>query len=168
VNDGRSGHDPHATDAPSVPEVPLRAVRPLYTRPSLVLLIVLGGGVGTVLRYLAEEARPAPTGGWPWTTFSVNVLGSFILGALLTALARSGPDQGWRRRARLGLGTGFCGGFTTYSTFIIEIDSLLRGGWATLAITYALVSAVVGIAAALCGVLAVSALPRRAGSGVGG
>jgi CrcB protein len=132
-----------------------------------VLPIVLGGGAGTVLRYLAEEARPSATGGWPWTTFSINVLGSFLLGTLLTAIARSGPDQGWRRRTRLGLGTGFCGGFTTYSTFIIEIDTLLRGGWAALAITYALVSLVVGIAAALSGVLAVSALPRRAGSGVG-
>ena len=144
-----------------VPDVPRRGVRPLYARPSLGLLIVLGGGVGAVLRYAAEEARPAPAGGWPWTTFWINVLGSFILGTLLTALARSGPDHGWRRRARLGLGTGFCGGFTTYSTFIIEIDTLLRGGWVGLAIAYALVSVVVGVAAALVGVVAMRAVPRR-------
>lgn len=144
-----------------VPDVPARAVRPLYTRPAYVLLIVFGGGVGTMLRYLAEEARPTPAGGWPWTTFGINVLGSFILGTLLTALARSGPDQGWRRRARLGMGTGFCGGFTTYSTFVIELDTLLRGGWAAMAIGYALASVVVGITAALAGVLAVRALPLR-------
>ncbi len=139
----------------------IAAPRPLYTRPSYLAVLVLGGALGTLVRYLVQHAAPAPPGEWPWATFTVNVVGSFILGALLTALARSGPDRGWRRRARIGAGTGFCGGLTTYSSFVVEIDSLLREGWATTAISYAIVSVGVGVGAALVGVLLMRAWPRR-------
>lgn len=127
--------------------------------PVSLLLVLAGGAVGTLLRYAAEEANPAQPDGWPWTTFWINVVGSFVLGWVLTALTRFGPDQGWRRRARLGVGTGFCGGFTTYSAFVIEVDSRLRDGWPLLAISYAVVSVGVGIAVALAGVLAARSLP---------
>ena len=136
-------------------------VRPLVTRPAYLLLVVLGGAVGTLARHLAGEAAPARPGGWPWTTLWINVVGSFVLGALLTALARRGPDEGWRRRVRLSVGTGLCGGFTTYSTFVLEIDTLLRGGWVATALGYALVSVVAGIAAALAGVLLMRSRPRH-------
>lgn len=145
----------------SGPEPAPVRVRPLVTRPPYLLLVVLGGALGTLARHLAEEASPARPGGWPWTTFWINVVGSFVLGSLLTALARGGPDQGWRRRVRLGVGTGLCGGFTTYSTFILEIDTLLRGGWVATALGYALVSVLAGIAAALAGALLMRSWPRR-------
>ena len=151
------------SDGPAVPAGATLRPRRLYTRASFLATVLVGGAVGTLLRYLFEEAAPAVPGRWPWTTFWINVAGSFILGALLTALARSGPDQGWRRSARLGLGTGFCGGFTTYSTFIIEVDNLVRGGWVGTGVGYALVSVLVGVAAALAGVLIARSWPRRRG-----
>ena len=157
----RDGRADAAGEHPVGPEAALArplvdpdvADRLLHTRPPYLLLVLLGGGLGTFLRYLAEEVAPTPTGAWPWTTFWINVAGSFVLGALVAGLARGGPDQGWRRGVRLSVGTGICGGFTTYSTFIVEIDTLLRGGWVATALGYALVSVVVGIAAALTGML---------------
>ena len=103
--------------------------------------------------------------GWPWVTFWINVVGSVVLGALLEALSRAGDDSGWRRAVRLGVGTGVVGGFTTYSTFVLEIDQLARAGALPLAAAYALISVIVGLAAAAAGMAAVSALARRAEPG---
>lgn len=157
-----------ATSSPGpasrVPAGPAVRPRPLYTRPDYLLVLVAGGAVGTLTRYLLEGAAPAQPGEWPWTTFWINVAGSFLLGSLVTALARRGADRGWRRRVRIGAGTGFCGGLTTYSTFVVEVDALLRGGWLTTAVSYALVSVVVGVLAALAGVRLLGSWPRR-GSG---
>lgn len=87
-----------------------------------------------------------------------------MLGVLLETLVRSGPDEGWRRRVRLGCGTGVLGGFTTYSTFVIEAERLLTGGHVAIRAAYALVSVVVGIACALLGIALVRRLPRRGGA----
>lgn len=125
--------------------------RPLFAQPRFLGSVVIGGALGTLVRYLLEEANPATPGRWPATTFWINVSGSLVLGALLTGLARTGPDAGWRRVVRLGVGTGFCGGFTTYSTFIIEVDSLARGGHGVTAAGYAVLSILAGITAAALG-----------------
>lgn len=98
-------------------------------------------------------------------TFWINVVGSVVLGALLEALSRAGDNSGWRRAVRLGVGTGVVGGFTTYSTFVLEIDQLARAGALPLAAAYALISVIVGLAAAAAGMAAVSALARRAEPG---
>jgi len=152
---------------PPVPQlhparVPATGVgRALYARPGLLALVFVGGAVGTTLRYLLASRWPAGDGQWPWTTFAVNLTGSFALGALLTVLARGGSDDGVRRRLRLGLGTGLLGGYTTYSTFILETDQLLRTGHGTTAVVYALVSVVLGVAAAVVGVVAGRGVPVR-------
>lgn len=84
---------------------------------SYPLLVFLGGGVGAVLRYgLGEWVRQFE---WlrhfPWVTLGINAVGSFALGMIATATA--GTDRtGWR----VLLGTGLCGGFTTFSTFSVE------------------------------------------------
>lgn len=127
-------------------------------------LVAAGGALGTTIRAALENAAPAAPGGWPWTTFAINLLGSFVLGVLLETLVRSGPDEGWRRRVRLGCGTGVLGGFTTYSTFVIEAERLLTGGHVAIGAAYALVSVVVGIACALLGIALVRRLPRRGGA----
>jgi CrcB protein len=128
--------------------------RPPFAQPSLLGLVVLGGTAGTAVRYGLESRFGAPAGTWPWATFAINVSGAFVLAALVAGLARSGPDDGWRRRLRLGLGTGLLGGYTTYSTFAVEVDGLLRAGRGGLAVAYALVSVVLGVAAAGLGVWA--------------
>ena len=129
-----------------------RTQRFLGVDPRWLGLVFVGGAVGTTLRSLLQSAYGAVPGQWPWATFGINVGGSLLLGALLEAIAASGPDAGWRRGLRLGAGTGALGGFTTYSTFSVETVSLLRSGQVLLATGYALSSVVAGVLAALLGV----------------
>lgn len=116
-------------------------------------VVLVGGAFGTAVRAALESAFPAQPGAWPWTTFAINVSGSFLLGLLLETLSRRGPDAGLRRYLRLGVGTGVMGGYTTYSTFAVETVRLLGlGGAATfLGIGYALGSVVLGLLAAFAG-----------------
>ncbi|MGT2425165.1 fluoride efflux transporter FluC [Amnibacterium kyonggiense] len=89
----------------------------------------------------------------PVAILVINVVGAFVLGALLEALARRGPDEGRRRVVRLAVGTGFCGGFTTYSTLAVATADLLRAGAAPVALGYAIGSVLLGAVAAWAGVL---------------
>lgn len=116
-------------------------------------VVFVGGALGTAIRAALEAAMPAQPGGWPWTTFAINVSGSFLLGLLLETLSRRGPDAGLRRYLRLGLGTGVMGGYTTYSTFAVETVRLftLGGGAVFVGLGYALGSVVLGLAGAFAG-----------------
>ncbi len=122
-------------------------------------LVAAGSALGTLIRAAIELAFPHASDQWPWATFWINLVGSFLLGALLETLSRSGDDAGWRRRLRLGLGTGVLGGFTTYSTFVLEIDQLARAGQLALGVAYAFGSIVLGVIAAGLGVAAASMRP---------
>ena len=120
--------------------------------PMLMLMVFVGAATGATTRALLEQAFPTAAGGWPWATFVINVVGSLLLGALLQSLARTGDDVGWRRAVRLGCGTGVLGGFTTYSTFVMEIDTLAADGFLLRGIGYAVLSVILGIAAAGAGI----------------
>jgi CrcB protein len=148
--------DTHA-ELPTDPDT----VRPLHLRPTAILWVLLGGACGTGLRYWVEDLLPHHDTGWPWGTFSVNLIGAFALGALLEGLARSGEDAGWRRRWRLLLGTGFCGSFTTYSSFALEMSLLSHRGAVPLAMGYGLASVVAGIVCAWAGIAVAGAALRR-------
>jgi fluoride exporter len=134
-------------------------------RLRLAALVALGGAVGTSARAGLESAFAPEAGTWPWTTFTINLVGSFLLGVLLEHLVRSGPDDGWRRRVRVLVGTGVLGGFTTYSTFALEVDRLVDVGRPGLGVAYALVSVVLGVVAAGAGILLAGALGRRRTAG---
>lgn len=82
-----------------------------------MLLVLLGGGIGAVLRYLISTFINKCF--MPWGTFTVNVLGCFVFGLLVSFLANS--------QYKLLLLTGFCGGFTTFSTFASESAHLFTG-----------------------------------------
>ena len=149
-------HDDHA------PSRPLAGTRPPHHDPRFLALIVLGGAVGTSARAWLETTYAAPAGAWPWATFLINLGGAFLLGFLLEALARTGPDRGRRRLARLGLGTGVMGGFTTYSTFAVETALLAGDGAAWLGLGYALATVVLGFTTAWLGFEAARAVTRGA------
>ncbi|WP_353108160.1 CrcB family protein [Gordonia sp. (in: high G+C Gram-positive bacteria)] len=135
------------------------------SRPGVgdILSVFAGGVVGTAARWAAEEQWPAHSGQWPVGTFLVNIVGAFVLGALLEGLVRRGPDVGRRRRIRLTAGTGFCGAFTTYSAFSLEISLLGKDGHPAIAVVYALVSVIVGVLAAAAGVWAARRSVHMAG-----
>lgn len=143
------------TDSHSIPG--LRRVH-LPVRPAWLAVIFVGGSAGTAVRAWLEGWLAPATGHWPWVTLAINVGGALVLGALLEVLAETGSDRGWRRGVRLGVGTGVLGGFTTYSTFSVEILQLFRAGSWIFAVLYALCTVIGGLAAAY----GASRLVRRA------
>ncbi|GAA2675593.1 MULTISPECIES: CrcB family protein [Actinosynnema] len=106
------------------------------------LLVFGGAAVGSVLRFLVDRLlRSRWDTAFPWPTLAVNVVGSFALGLLVGA-------QPWLWAL---LGAGFCGGLTTYSTFSLENVTLVERGRPWLALGYASLTLVAGIAAAALG-----------------
>lgn len=134
-------------------------VRPVHLTWRYVGLVAIGGTVGTALRALLTIAIP-PQGQFPVAIFGINVLGAFLLGALLESLARRGPDMGGRRALRLLLGTGVLGGFTTYSALATDA-MLLVGDSVGTALLYALGTIVLGAVATWAGIALSAALHRR-------
>ncbi len=110
-----------------------------------LLLIFIGGGTGSVLRYLA--GRCIGSDSFPWGTFAVNIIGCFLIGLLSTWMARHSlsPDL------RLLLIVGLCGGFTTFSTFSNESLTLMRNGQPLLSLAYVIGSVALGVIAAYAG-----------------
>jgi CrcB protein len=120
-----------------------------------VLAVALGGAAGSVLRYWLGLALLGASTAIPVNTLVINVAGSFVLGAVVATV----PVE--QTSTRLLLGTGFCGGFTTFSTFSREIVALAEGGQAARAAGYAAASLVLGVAAALGGAFVARALATR-------
>jgi CrcB protein len=122
------------------------------------LLIFLGAGVGGVMRHGVNVACARAFGaGFPWGTLTVNVVGSFLMGALAAYFAlRAG--EGWNQHLRLLLTTGVLGGFTTFSAFSLDAVLLWERGAAGLAIAYVTGSVLASIAALVLGLAVVRAM----------
>ncbi|UYP18527.1 CrcB family protein [Rhodococcus sp. Z13] len=135
--------------------------RALHLRPSALVAVAVGGLIGTSARYGLGRWFPVGAGGWPVTTFAINVLGALLLGFLLEALIRSGPDTSWRQVVRLGAGTGALGSFTTYSALAVDTDLLLRDGHLLAAVTYALGTVLAGLLATGLGIALAARLGDR-------
>jgi fluoride exporter len=131
----------------------------VHLTPTFIALVALGGAAGSLARH-GVEGLVGTSDGLPAGTLSVNLVGAFALGALLEWLSTRESDVRRRRAARLLVGTGFLGGFTTYSALAVEADGLLRDGRLVLALIYALTTVVVGLLASLAGVLSVRAAAR--------
>ncbi|WP_416907872.1 MAG: fluoride efflux transporter FluC [Polymorphobacter sp.] len=113
-----------------------------------VLLVALGGGVGAGLRYaLGHWAMGVFGPGFPWGTWIINLGGSFLLGLLM---ARWGAES---EAARLLLGVGLLGGFTTFSSFSVELVAMVGRGEAMIAAAYAVSSVAGGVMAAYLGIM---------------
>ena len=109
---------------------------------SPLLLVMTGGAIGAGFRYHVGRIALHHMGpGFPWSTWLVNLVGGFLMGALAGVLARSSASGG--EQLRLFLGVGVLGGFTTFSAFSLEAFNMLARGDYVLASSYA-VSSVVG------------------------
>src|SRR6185437_9438809 len=105
--------------------------------------IFAGGAVGALARAGMVRWIPPQPGHWPWATFIVNVLGTFLLGYFVTRLQERLPLSAYRRPL---LGTGFCGAFTTFSTMQVELLKILDAHRYGLAAGYAAASLALGYA----------------------
>ncbi len=122
--------------------------------------IAVGGGIGSVARYLLSAAFPAGHG-FPWAVFAINVSGCFCLGLLMVYLLDVWPP---RRFLRPFLTIGLLGGYTTFSTYAGGVLTLLLGHAPALADAYALSSIVAALVAVWCGMRAArlaASLPAR-------
>jgi CrcB protein len=112
------------------------------------LLVVLGAAVGAPCRWALDRAVQARRDSvFPWGTFTVNVLGSLLLGVLLAATT-AGPSSVVLVAL---VGTGFAGSFTTFSTFALETVRLVEDGARAVAALNVLASVAVGLGASLAG-----------------
>jgi fluoride exporter len=124
-----------------------------YDRRELAAVFA-GGALGTVARAaLGTLAAPDPAR-WPWPTFVVNIVGAFLLGYFTTRLLERLPLSSYRRPL---LGTGLCGGLTTFSTMQVETLRMLEHHHYGLAIGYTAASVVAGLIA----VYGATAMVRR-------
>lgn len=115
-----------------------------------VLLIAVGGATGSVLRYLVGRFVSPQTAGathWHWQTLIVNLTGAFLIGLLLAVAARHGWPGWWRPLVAVGL----LGGFTTFSTFSLEVVEMGMAGEPALAAGYAGASLGFGVLGCLLG-----------------
>jgi CrcB protein len=148
---------PHRVDPRVAPDVGPDVGRTVPERRrdrgahQLVLpVIALGGVLGACARYGLTQALPTPAGGIPWTTLSVNVSGSLLIGVLMVFVVEVG---GAHPLLRPFAGVGVLGGFTTFSTYTSETTVLLHGGHPALALGYLVGTPVATLAGVAAGVL---------------
>ncbi|MGI5241516.1 fluoride efflux transporter CrcB [Dactylosporangium sp. CA-139066] len=134
----------------------------LRPSPVPVLAAISAGGVcGALARYAVAHAWPPDPGGFPWATFVINVTGCLLIGVLMVVVTEVLPH---RRLLRPFLGVGFLGGYTTFSTYAVEIHQTASAGAPWTALAYLAGT----LAGALPAVWAGSALARalvRRGAG---
>ena len=132
--------------------MPLASYAARVTQARLPLLLgacALGGALGSMARWGVAEAWSGEPTVWPWATFSVNVVGCLLLGLLLGSPAGQDPLR------RAFLGAGVLGGFTTFSTYALQVQVVTSDGHGRTAAAYAVASVVACVLAAHLG--------RRAG-----
>lgn len=109
---------------------------------TLGIAVGAGGALGALARMSLDALVPQRAGGWPWPTFSANLLGCLLLGYLATRLLERLPPSTYRRPL---VGTGLCGALTTFSTLQIEAITLARDGRPVMGVLYGAFSILGGL-----------------------
>ena len=142
---------PDAVDLAAGPVSPPRRGRPGARRlvppradAQTIMAIFAGGALGTLARAALAEAFPHSATQWPWPTFAVNIAACLLLGYFATRLQERLPLSAYRRPL---LGTGLCGGLSTFSTMQVEILKMISAGAWGLAAGYTAASIAAGYAA---------------------
>lgn len=142
--------------------------REVYEHPIAVLLAISSGGaLGALARYGVGIAFPYLPGGMPWATMVVNGSGCLLIGMLLTLITGDSPVQ---RLLRPFLGVGMLGGYTTFSTYVLDIQQALAAGNPRTALVYLGLTLVLGLLAVWVGLLLAQGLHwlYRSGRRTGG
>lgn len=113
-----------------------------------LLLVFIGGGFGSVLRFLIGKSLNSHESGIPYGTFLANILGSLLIGFILGYALK---NNSLNENQTLLLATGFCGGFTTFSTFAYENHLFLKSGDFTSFAVYTIASFIIGFLAVFLG-----------------
>jgi fluoride exporter len=106
--------------------------------------VFAGGALGSLARAALNTLVDPNPASWPWSTFAVNIAGAFLVGYFTTRLLERLPLSSYRRPL---LGTGLCGGLTTFSTMQVETLKMIQFGHWALAICYTVTSIVLGLLA---------------------
>jgi CrcB protein len=113
-----------------------------------ILLVGLGGSLGSMLRYVSAKTIDAKINSiFPYGTFTVNIVGSFVIGVVYALAMRKTGSDNWS----VFLGAGFCGGFTTFSAFALENLNLINQKMFSTSIIYISVSILLGLLAVAAG-----------------
>ena len=119
-----------------------------------LFLVFIGGGFGSVLRFILSKWLNNTANGIPYGTFTANIIGSLLIGIILGLVAKNSTLS---QSQTLLLATGFCGGFTTFSTFAYENHVFLKAGDFTSFAVYTIASFVIGFLAVFFGMYLVKA-----------
>lgn len=148
-----SDRDPTATsdNAPAAGGAPFVAACrfPAGVQWSVLAAISAGGVAGALARHGLDAAFPHRPDGFAWATFGINVSGCLLIGALMVLITDVWPT---RRLLRPFLGTGLLGGYTTFSTYIVDIQHLLAAGAARTALAYLAGTLLAALAAVYAGI----------------
>jgi len=106
-------------------------------------MVAAGGIAGSLARWLLSLLIPTPHDGFPWATLITNYVGSILLAIVIVFVTHHEAPRWWWRPL---FGTGFCGGFTTYSAFALQVDQLINDGRVVIALSYVVASLVGGFA----------------------
>lgn len=139
------------------PRPPLRHALRSASVPALAAVAV-GGAIGALARYGLTVAFPASPGIFPLATFTANTLGGLLIGVLMITVTEVAPGLG---RIRPFVGVGILGGFTTFSTYILDIGRAADAGAAALAVVYAFATMAAALLAAALGMFATRRLLVR-------
>jgi CrcB protein len=120
-------------------------------QPGVLAAIAFGGALGAPARYEVTRLIHVAKASFPWSTFWINVTGSLVLGFLLILMIERFPPS---RYLRPFFATGFLGAYTTFSTYMVDTDTLVKDGHVAIGVTYLLASALAGLFAVWIGILA--------------